>query len=39
MRYKRSIITAAGRTPMYSGYYVYKAFIDEGLVDHAAVTR
>jgi hypothetical protein len=39
LRYKYSILTGDGRTPMYSGYYICRAMIDEGLTDFGAVTR
>jgi hypothetical protein len=39
IEYKMSIMTAQLRPPAYSGYYIYKAFIDEGLVEFESVTR
>ncbi|HNS51980.1 MAG TPA: hypothetical protein PKO09_12460 [Anaerolineae bacterium] len=39
LRYKNSILTPELRTPTYSGYYVYCAFLDEGLSEPEDVTR
>jgi hypothetical protein len=39
IRYKLSVLTPAGRTPMYSGFFIYKAFIEQGLTDFEQVTR
>lgn len=39
LEYKSSLLNELGRTPMYSGYYIYKAFIDEGYRDFTQVDQ
>jgi hypothetical protein len=39
LRYKVSVLTENHRTPMYSGYFICRAFIDEGLTNFDEVSR
>jgi hypothetical protein len=39
VRYKTSILTSEHRTPMHSGYWIYQAFLDEGITDPNEVSR
>jgi hypothetical protein len=38
LRYKDSVLTPEGRTPMYSGYWIYRAVLDEGLRDFREIS-
>ena len=39
LEYKFSVLTDAGRTPMFSGIHIYRAVIIQGLTDHEAITE
>jgi len=39
IQYKLSVMTSLKRTPVYSGYYIYRAFLDEGLTGFESVTQ
>ena len=39
LRYKLSVMTVQRRTPMGSGFHIYRAVLDEGLQDFDAITR
>jgi hypothetical protein len=39
IRYKFSLINSVGRTPQFSGYFIYKAFLDEGLRDPGQICQ
>jgi hypothetical protein len=37
--YKHSVLTREGRTPMYSGVWIYKAILDEGMSDFIQISN
>lgn len=37
--YKHSVMTREGRTPMYSGYWIYQAILDEGMSDFVQISN
>ena len=39
LEYKYNILTEKGRTPMFSGIYIYQAVINLGLTDFNAITK
>ncbi len=39
LKYKYSILTDKGRTPMFSGIYIYQAVINHGMTNYNKITR
>ena len=37
--YKYSILTEAGRTPMFSGFFIYRAVVNQGMTDFNEITE
>jgi hypothetical protein len=39
LEYKFSILTAAGRTPMFSGIHIYRAVVNLGFTDFSEISN
>ncbi|MFW9895576.1 MAG: hypothetical protein ACFFD7_07220 [Candidatus Thorarchaeota archaeon] len=39
LEYKYSVLTDEGRTPMFSGIFIYRAILNEGMTDYHEITN